>query len=134
MADFVMNQEGEYGYLFVQDLSGAPADKISEEAIKCLKNYDWPGNVRELENIIERSINFLDEGNIIKPQHLPAKITGMTSNKKIKNLRSLLEEAEKQSIIDTLIITEGKKTLAAKVLGISRTSLYEKMNKYNICS
>lgn len=107
-------------------------EKISEESIEYLKNYDWPGNVRELENIIERSINFLDEGNIIKPKHLPTKITGMTNNKKIKNLRLILEETEKQSIIDTLIITEGNKTMAAKALDISRTSLYEKMNKYNI--
>ncbi len=108
-------------------------DKISEEAVEYLKKYDWPGNVRELENIIERSINFLDDSNIIKPQHLPAKITGMTSSKKIKNLKSILEETEKQTIIDTLIIAEGNKTMAAKTLDISRTSLYEKINKYNIC-
>lgn len=107
-------------------------ERISEEAIECLKNYDWPGNVRELENIIERAINFLDDSKIIRPQHLPGKITGMTSTKKIKNLKLLLEEAERQSIVDTLIVTEGNKTLAAKILGVSRTSLYEKMNKHKI--
>ena len=39
MADFVMNQEGEYGYLFVQDLSGAPADKVSEEALARYRTF-----------------------------------------------------------------------------------------------
>ncbi|CAK7048728.1 sigma 54-interacting transcriptional regulator [uncultured Tissierella sp.] len=107
-------------------------DKISESTIEYLKNYDWPGNVRELENILERAINFLEEETIIKPEHLPTKITGMTRNKQMKSLKSILEEVEKQSIIDSLIIANGNKTLAANTLDISRTSLYEKISKYEI--
>lgn len=107
-------------------------DKISDNTLEYLKNYDWPGNVRELENILERAINFLEEETIIKPEHLPSKITGMTRNKQMKSLKSILEEVEKQSIIDSLIISNGNKTLAANALDISRTSLYEKISKYNI--
>lgn len=107
-------------------------DKISDNTLEYLKNYDWPGNVRELENILERAINFLEDETIIKPEHLPPKITGMTRSKQMKNLRSILEEVEKQSIIDSLIIANGNKTLAANTLDISRTSLYEKISKYNI--
>ncbi|MBU5256407.1 sigma-54 interaction domain-containing protein [Tissierella praeacuta] len=107
-------------------------DKILDNTLEYLKNYDWPGNVRELENILERAINFLEEETIIKPEHLPPKITGITRNKQMKSLKSILEEVEKQSIIDSLIIFNGNKTLAAKALDISRTSLYEKISKYNI--
>lgn len=107
-------------------------DKISDNTLEYLKNYDWPGNVRELENILERAINFLEKETIIKPEHLPSKITGMTRNKQIKSLKTILEEVEKQSIIDSLIIANGNKTLAANALDISRTSLYEKISKYKI--
>lgn len=98
-------------------------DKISDNTLEYLKNYDWPGNVRELENILERAINFLEEETIIKPEHLPSKITGMTRNKQMKSLKSILEEVEKQSIIDSLIISNGNKTLAANALDISRTKI-----------
>ncbi len=94
--------------------------------------YDWPGNVRELENILERAINFLDGDLVIRPQHLPSKITGITRYREIDSLKSILEEVEKQTIIDSLIIAKGNKTLAANMLKISRTSLYEKIMKYNI--
>lgn len=107
-------------------------DKISEDTLEYLKNYDWPGNVRELENILERAINFLETEVIIKPEHLSLKITGITRNKQVKSLKSILEEVEKQSIIDSLIISKGNKTLAANILDISRTSLYEKILKYDI--
>ncbi|WP_236911099.1 helix-turn-helix domain-containing protein [Clostridium sp. Cult1] len=52
--------------------------------------------------------------------------------KQIRTLKSTLEEVEKQTLIDSLIISKGNKTLAAKELGISRTSLYEKISKYKI--
>ena len=107
-------------------------DGVSNEALELLKRYNWPGNVRELENILERAINFLDKETIIKPKHLPSKITGSMKDKEIKSLKSTLEEVERQAIIDSLIISKGNKTLAAEKLGISRTSLYEKISKYEI--
>lgn len=107
-------------------------DKISDNALEHLKKYDWPGNVRELENILERAINFLEKETIIKLNHLPPKITGIMGDKQIKDLKSIVEEVEKQTIIDSLIISNGNKTNAAKILDISRTSLYEKITKYGI--
>ncbi len=107
-------------------------DGISDEALEYLKRYHWPGNVRELGNILERAINFLDKETIINPKHLPCKITGIMEEKQIRTLKSTLEEVEKQTLIDSLIISKGNKTLAAKELGISRTSLYEKISKYKI--
>lgn len=107
-------------------------DGISDDALEYLKRYDWPGNVRELENIIERAINLLDGETIIKGKHLPFNIRGVMKDKVVKELKEVVEEAEKQAIIDSLIISKGNRTLAAKHLGISRTSLYEKMARYNI--
>ncbi|MBW4828382.1 MAG: sigma 54-interacting transcriptional regulator [Clostridiaceae bacterium] len=107
-------------------------DKISDSTLEYLKRYNWPGNVRELENILERAINFLDEETVIKPEHLPSKITGIMRKKKVKSLKLTLEEVERQAIIDSLIFSNGNKTKAANILDISRTSLYEKIDKYNI--
>ena len=107
-------------------------DRISDSALEYLKRYNWLGNVRELENILERSINFLDEETVIKPEHLPSKITGIMRKKKVRSLKLTLEEVERQAIIDSLIFSNGNKTKAASILDISRTSLYEKIDKYNI--
>lgn len=107
-------------------------DKISDDTLEYLKRHNWLGNVRELENILERAINFLDKDIIIKPEHLPPKITGITKNKKVRSLKTTLEEIERQAIIDTLIFSNGNKTKAANILDISRTSLYEKIKKYDI--
>ncbi|MCG4585714.1 sigma-54-dependent Fis family transcriptional regulator, partial [Anaerosalibacter bizertensis] len=68
----------------------------------------------------------------IKPEHLPSKITGIMRKKKIRSLKLTLEEVERQAIIDSLIFSNGNKTKAASILDISRTSLYEKIDKYNI--
>lgn len=105
---------------------------VSDKALEYLKRYDWPGNVRELENILERAINFLDEDTIIKPEHLPPRITGIKKEKNMRSLKQTLEEIERQTIIESLIFSNGNKTKAANILDISRTSLYEKIAKYNI--
>lgn len=107
-------------------------DNISDNTLEYFKNYDWPGNVRELENILERAINFLDKDTIIRPEHLPSKITGITIDKEINSLKTMIEEVEKQAIIESLIMSKGNKTEAANILDISRTSLYEKLAKYGI--
>lgn len=107
-------------------------DKIQDNTLEYLKKYNWPGNVRELENVLERSINFLEEETTIKPEHLPLKIIGVMPKKQIQSLKSSLEELEKQTIVDSLIITNGNKTIAANMLDISRTSLYEKISKHSI--
>jgi transcriptional regulator with PAS, ATPase and Fis domain len=116
----------------ISTVENVKVDKISDNTLEYLKKYDWPGNIRELENILERVINFLDEDTVIKPECLPTKITGVMRKKEIKSLKSILDDVEKQAIIDSLIISNGNKTTAANILEISRTSLYEKLSKYGI--
>ena len=99
----------------------------------CLKTYDWPGNVRELENVLERAINFLGEAHVILPEHLPKFLTGIDSSQDCsKKLKDIVDDAEKNAIVNALINNNNNKSSAANALGISRTSLYEKMKKYEI--
>ncbi|MCF6096459.1 sigma 54-interacting transcriptional regulator [Thermovorax subterraneus] len=111
-------------------------DGIEEKAMEYLKNYSWPGNVRELENVIERAFNFIEEGTI-KLEHLPENILrGMFLNcikMKSKDYNhTTLSEIEKQSLINALKVCNGNKSRAARMLGISRAGLYQKLRKYGI--
>ncbi len=109
---------------------------ISESAMNYLKTYKWPGNVRELENVLERAVNLL-EGETIMPMHLPVNIVKNKVREEtgqIRELREIIEEVEKEAILQCLEYTKGNKQSAAKLLNISRTSLYEKMERYLILS
>ena len=108
------------------------AIEISREAMDHLLRYDWPGNVRELENVLERAINFTDAGEKIKAKNLPERITGSMVSQTVMPLKELMENTEKDAIKDALLRCRNCKAKAANELGISRTTLYEKMMKYEI--
>lgn len=104
---------------------------ISDEAMKHLEDYNWPGNVRELENILERVSNFVEYGKKIDADDLPMHIKNYNNGKVCySKLKDITEAAEKKAILETLERTNGNRAAAAKLLGISRTSLYEKLWKY----
>ncbi|PYZ91684.1 sigma-54-dependent Fis family transcriptional regulator [Salipaludibacillus keqinensis] len=103
---------------------------IDRQAMTSLLQYDWPGNTRELENVIERTVNVVDSYQTIQMTHLPEKITGVKSEVKPKTLDEYIREAEEKALHDTIKYTKGNKSKAAKLLGISRTALYEKIAKY----
>lgn len=110
---------------------------ISKETIKILKKYNWPGNVRELRNILERAIN-LSPGKIISPENVPERIinkidkNGLGYKEDVPLLKDIVAETEKNAIEMALAVTNGNKTVAAKKLGIHRTALYKKIDKYKI--
>ncbi|BDR77587.1 transcriptional regulatory protein [Clostridium tetani] len=111
---------------------GKKTKSFSKEAMSCLMNYKWEGGVRQLENIIERAVNLVEHNEMIEPKHFPGNIV---SNKYIvedSDLNKLINQVEKDIILETLIYCNWNKTLAAKKLNISRTSLYEKIAKHNI--
>ena len=108
------------------------AIEISREAMDHLLRYDWPGNVRELENVLERAINFTDAGEKIKAKNLPERITGSMVSQTVMPLKELMENTEKDAIKNALLRCRNCKAKAANELGISRTTLYEKMMKYEI--
>lgn len=105
---------------------------VSKGAMEYLTRYDWPGNVRELENVLERAINFLESGRTIKVEHLSSRITGMEDSVQGKTLRETMRDSERLAIVSALMRCGNSKTKAAKELGISRTTLYEKMIRYEI--
>jgi DNA-binding NtrC family response regulator len=119
---------------FMERLShelGKDIADFSEGALKLLMDYNWPGNVRELENAVERAMvtsrgrvlteedfGFLAQNGASKPWSIPA---GMT-----------LQEMEKQLIAATLQRTDGNIKEAAGLLGIDRSTMYEKIKRYEI--
>ncbi len=119
----------------VSEQAGNYVTSISKEALRYLERYSWPGNVRELENILERTVNLLDYGKEIQVEDLPIKIKNFSFDfNKISHskLKDVLDAVEKKTILEVLERTGGNKSETAKILDISRTSLYEKIWKYNL--
>ncbi|MDL2325056.1 sigma 54-interacting transcriptional regulator [Ruminococcaceae bacterium OttesenSCG-928-A16] len=112
--------------------------ELSDAANAFLRRYSWPGNVRELENVLESAINFMGPDKIIQPEQLPPRVTGYgglgaeENFSPPQNLKDSLDMYEKQLVLNALRNHRYNKTKAAVALQISRTSLYEKMEKHNI--
>ncbi len=119
----------------VSEQAGNYVNAISKDALRYLERYAWPGNVRELENVLERTVNLLDYGKEIQVEDLPIKIKNFSfdfnriSHSKLKDV---MDAVEKKTILEVLERAGGNKSETAKILDISRTSLYEKIWKYNI--
>jgi PAS domain S-box-containing protein len=117
----------------VQD-SGLPEITMDHQAEKFIRECEWPGNVRELLNIIERAISTL-EGGVIHRCDLPFYLNrGRKGSLRTgrRSLTGVLSKAEKDAVVFALETTGYNKARAAEMLGIHRTLLYKKMNKYNI--
>jgi DNA-binding NtrC family response regulator len=106
---------------------------VSLECISWLESYDWPGNVREIKNVIHRAV-VMCSGEILLPEHLPKRFyTEQTGPPTVAiRLGSSLEEAEKEMISQTLNWTTNNRQRSAAILGISRRTLYNKINKYRL--
>ena len=111
---------------------GKDVGEITDAALKVLMDYNWPGNVRELENAVERALvtcrtqelteddfSFLGRnGHANKTWSIPAGVT--------------LQEMEKQLITATIERAGGNIKESASILGIDRSTLYEKIKRYDI--
>ncbi|OGV49470.1 MAG: sigma-54-dependent Fis family transcriptional regulator [Lentisphaerae bacterium GWF2_52_8] len=105
--------------------------EIPPETMRVLKLYSWPGNVRQLENVLERAVNLAEREAIIAPKDLPETVTEI-QNGQVKSLKETLGMAEKTAILTALNLSAGKKAKAARLLKISRSRLYERMNKFKL--
>jgi transcriptional regulator with PAS, ATPase and Fis domain len=119
---------------------------FSPEVLSRLKSHRWPGNIRELENVLERALNVLD-GKIIHLHHLPLYLQenvmkngivfteAKIAEKEVTELlplRNIMAEAERDALIRSLERAQGNKLLAAKLLGISKTSFYDKCKLHGV--
>ncbi|HEU4577823.1 MAG TPA: sigma-54 dependent transcriptional regulator [Polyangiaceae bacterium] len=121
----------------------AEASPLSEEVEACLLAYSWPGNVRELRNVIERAV-VLSGRKPLAPQHLslsnscefmpsrllesaPQHMSGPSTL-----ALSPLEQAQRQSIVEALAETGGNQIRAARLLGVSRSTLLNRLDAYRL--
>ncbi|HXY13800.1 MAG TPA: sigma-54 dependent transcriptional regulator [Terriglobales bacterium] len=109
--------------------------RLSDDALKMLLGYDWPGNVRELENCLERACA-ITSNNEIRVSDLPSSITGSNGHAQLPGNGTSkivpISELEKQAILNTIVQLNGDKLLAARLLGIGKTTLYRKLKEYQI--
>jgi transcriptional regulator with GAF, ATPase, and Fis domain len=121
------------------DKKAASRAKFSDDAMAILVNYAWPGNVRELKNLIERLV-VLHESDEILPEELPEKIRAASSRTAQRkdvggdgiSFNTAVSEFEKALIISALDRTNWVKNRAAQLLKIKRTTLVEKIKRYNL--
>lgn len=121
-----------------------PIPTISNQLIEKIANYDWPGNVRELENYVENIVNFNGVSSYDITNQASTKETKLKSpfsynnsdensfEKKYNSYDYSLEELEKQTIKEYIANSNGNMSLVSRKLGVSRTTLYSKLKKYNI--
>ncbi|MBI5710606.1 MAG: sigma-54-dependent Fis family transcriptional regulator [Candidatus Eisenbacteria bacterium] len=101
---------------------------IAPEAAPLLLSYRWPGNVRELRNLIERVV-LLEEGELLEIEHLPAEVAGRRVASDHSIALPTLAQIEQDHIAEALRLTAGNKSRAARILGISRQGLIEKLRR-----
>ena len=128
---------------------------VSDQALRCLMNYDWPGNVRELRNAVERAM-MLEQGKILGVEHFSKDIVGAAAidEAAIRQVQSgdmpsfspgngkiilppegiSLEEVEKELIRQALERYKGNQTKAAKCLRLTRDTLRYRMKKYGFAT
>jgi DNA-binding NtrC family response regulator len=128
---FIERFNGQFKKGFVQ---------ISQEAEERILSYPWLGNIREVRNAVERII-LLEKGDTIRGKHLSflgegegQREEGFQYKPSIPSQGIVLDEVEKQYILEALRMKKGNKIQAAKLLGISRSALLYRMQKYGIKS
>jgi DNA-binding NtrC family response regulator len=106
--------------------------KLEPESVKALQSYSWPGNIRELRNVIERAVLLSEDRNIsIKDLHFDG---NSASRSTYLDSNLTLSELERQHIERVLREEQGRVEKAARRLGIPRSSLYQKLKKYQLDS
>jgi two-component system response regulator HydG len=124
------------------------AHTLSDDALRAVMGYDWPGNVRELESAMQRACA-LSSGPILHMRDLPTQLHDYAGHARVRRVESggleempgeggperrivSIAELEKQAILGTLRELRGDKLMAAKLLGIGKTTLYRKLKEYGV--
>jgi DNA-binding NtrC family response regulator len=112
---------------------GRGPDRLSADALEILVRYAWPGNIREMRNVLERVLLLSANAAEILPAHLPHEIVGTGGGPGSGADETLsLQEVERRHIARVLAHHRGNRSRAARTLGISRATLYEKLTRYGL--
>jgi two-component system, NtrC family, response regulator AtoC len=110
---------------------GRKAREFKRETLRLLEAYQWPGNVRELANTIERAVIVADDERI-EEAHLPDVLRASVAAGRRGRSGRTLAQLEADYIAETLAAVGGNKSEAARILGISRKNLYERLRKAGV--
>ncbi|MCP1673832.1 transcriptional regulator with PAS, ATPase and Fis domain [Natronocella acetinitrilica] len=123
----------------LEDISrrGERRTEITEAAISLLAGHHWPGNVRELRNLLEQALTLSEQGELLDADHLRALLPSETAPRRllggatlpVRPLQDVVQDAEREAIRAALTHANGNKARAARLLGIARSVLYEKLEK-----
>jgi len=121
----------DYFALLFSEKYQKPLRTLSRETREILEAYPWPGNVRELKNVLE-SVVLISANEEIQPSDIPARISSRPAERSevCLPLGLTLEEAERIYVLRALANLDGNKSAAARVLGLSRKSLYDRLLRY----
>jgi PAS domain S-box-containing protein len=114
--------------------TGKSITGIGKDAMEHLLAYDWPGNVRELINAVEYAFVLCPQGEITC-EHLPAKIGSRVECVTVPRSESIsgsVQQEERRKLLEALRASGGNKTAAARLLGVSRVTLWKRLKKHNI--
>ena len=110
--------------------------EITDAGVAALASYDWPGNIRELRNVLERALTMSEDGGVLDADamfkvlpRVGVRPASQIASRPIRRLSETLAEAEAQAVEEALVASRGNRTKAARLLGISRSVLYEKLAK-----
>jgi DNA-binding NtrC family response regulator len=106
--------------------------EATSETLQVLMRYPWPGNVRQLRSVVERSVASMT-GTVLKVSHLPPDLKNWKKETVSQSSPAVVEtmaEVEKRAVMEAMKFTNGDKVKAAQLLGISRTTLYRKLEEY----
>jgi transcriptional regulator with PAS, ATPase and Fis domain len=111
---------------------GRESMRIAPDALEQLRQHRWPGNVRELKNALSCALAFVEDGEALQTRHL--RFPGAVPDHSVLDALPLgghdLDSVEQATIKQTLVMTRGNKIRAARMLGISHSTLYEKLKRY----
>ena len=121
-------------HAFVQRFAndhGRGSMSLTDDAVQSIEMHRWPGNIRELENAIKRAVIMAD-GNCITANDIGLNQDDSDEGLQALNLREVREEAERRAVVRVMARVNGNVARAAEVLGISRPTLYDLMNRFGL--
>ncbi len=118
----------------IREQLGRGPKQISSDALELIVRHDWPGNVRELRNVLERSLLLAAGSDQLEARHLPAELRPQAASRDDESgpLDLTMAAVERAHIERVLTLAKGNRLRAAKLLGLARQTLYNRLHDYGL--